>query len=86
LKSLHSLNADIDRHLAASEQELEALLRDTTLPNIIIRNEGRADIIMLTAEEAGTFQQTLTDISVMLKQSFDDNGRIQEERLPLVQE
>jgi hypothetical protein len=128
LKSLHSLNADIDRHLAAFEHELETLLGsvknptpelttlleksrrclalskdlqkarlvavqtvvmrvdcDATLPNIIIRNEGRADI-MLTAEETRTFQQTLADASIMLKQSFEDNERIQKERLPLAKE
>lgn len=128
LKSLHALNADIDRHLAAFQQEIEALLGrvqdptpelttlleklrrwldlskdlqrsrlvavqtivmrvdcDTTLPNILIRNEGRADIT-LTVEEAGAFQKALTDVSVMLEQSFEDNQNIQKKRLPLAQE
>ncbi len=127
VQSLRSLNADIERHLAAFEHSLDAIsshVREPTaevasvleshrrwlslskdlhqarlvatqtvvmrvhcdkeIPNAIIKHDGRADI-SFAPEEGERFQQILADVSEMLKQSFADNERIQQERLRLTQ-
>ena len=84
---------DLRRWLSLSKELLAARLAatrtirmrvecDRYLPNIIIRNQGKADVT-LTAEESAEFQGTLAEVSVTLEQSFNDNTRIEGERVSL---
>lgn len=55
---------------------------DRTVPSMVIKHNGRTDTT-LTKEETQIFAETLAHATVLLKQSYEDNERIQTERLQL---
>ncbi len=84
---------DLRRWLSLSKELLTARLAaartiktrlecDRYIPNVIIKNEGRPDVT-LSAEESAEFQAMLGGVSAILKQSSEDNKRIEAERAPL---
>jgi hypothetical protein len=86
--------ADMDRWLCLSKELQEArviatnfIIKQTEIdkfiPTIIVRNNGRADIPLSVGES--TEFQTWAETSVLMKESYENNQRIQLEREPLTE-
>jgi hypothetical protein len=55
---------------------------ETYLPNLIIQNNGRSDTT-LSAEQSKQFAEGIAGYAALMKASYEDNQRIQQEREPL---